>query len=281
MNIHGGGKPPFLMKEGIKVKLLPICSSSKGNSTYIGTREKGVAIDVGCSYKAFCSGLSEIGADIGSVKAVLITHDHSDHIKGLLTLTKRTNIPIYATEPTLGFLLKKGLVASTADLRSVDRLNEIEFDAEISCFSTPHDALESVGYRFDFGDQRLGFATDLGTVTEEVRNHLIGCRTVFIEANYQPERLRSNPMYPAYLKSRIASKTGHLSNPDSAAFCAELVKNGTVNLVLGHLSQENNTPEIAFRSVAERLAAEGAELERDYTLKVAPVSNLNGDYVGF
>ena len=263
------------------MKLLPICSSSKGNSTYIGTKEKGVAIDVGCSFKAFCAGIAAVGADIGSVKAILITHDHSDHVKGLLTLTRQTSIPIYAAEDTLDYLIRQGLVSSTADLRSVSELGGIDFEADISCFTTPHDALASVGYRFGFSDQSLGFATDLGRVTDEVRKNLTGCRTVFIEANYQPERLRGNPNYPEYLKRRILSDIGHLSNPDSAAFCAELVKKGTVNLVLGHLSQENNTRELAFGAVRDRLAAEGSVIERDYTLSVAQVSNISGEYITF
>lgn len=263
------------------MKLLPICSSSKGNSTYIGTKEKGIAIDIGCSYKAFCGGLSAIGADIGAVKAILITHDHSDHTKGLLTLTKHTEIPVYATEPTLNYLIRQGMVSAAADLRNVDELGKIDFEADINCFPTPHDALSSVGYRFDFGNQRLGFATDLGHVTEEVRKNLIGCRTVFIEANYQPERLRSNPNYPEYLKKRIFSDIGHLSNPDSAEFCAELVRNGTVSIVLGHLSQENNTRELAFEAVRRRLEAEGSVFERDYILSVAKVNNAEGEYITF
>lgn len=263
------------------MKLLSICSSSKGNSTYIGTRETGIAIDMGCSYKAFCEGLSAIGADINSVKAILVTHEHTDHIKGLLTLTKRTNIPIYAKEPTLDYLLKHGHITSTANLRSTKELREIDFDGEISCFPTPHDVEASVGYLFDFGAQKLGFATDLGHITDDVRKHLSGCRTVFIEANYQPERLKSNPNYPAYLKARISSGSGHLSNPDSAEFCVELVKKGTVNIVLGHLSQENNTPELAYITVKNRLLAEGLETERDFTLNVAPVHNKTGEYISF
>lgn len=263
------------------MKLLPICSSSKGNSTYIGTKEKGIAIDVGCSYKAFCTGLTAVGADIGSVKAILITHDHSDHIKGLLTLTKHTKIPIYASEPTLDYLVRKGFVSSSANLRSVTDLGEIDFEANISFFNTPHDALASVGYRFDFNDRCLGFATDLGHITEEVRKNLSGCRLVFIEANYQPERLRGNPNYPEYLKKRIASDIGHLSNPDSAEFCAELVRNGTINIMLGHLSQENNTRDLAFESVIGRLGSEGMVLEKDYILSVADVTNIKGEYISF
>ncbi len=263
------------------MKLLSICSSSKGNSTFIGTKERGIAIDVGCSYKAFREGLSAVGADISAVKAVLVTHEHSDHIKGLLTLTKRVNVPIYAEEPILDYLVKHGNVTSTADLRSVNELGEIDFDAEISRFPTPHDAEASVGYVFDFGAQRLGFATDLGHVTETVRKNLSGCRTVFIEANYQPERLVSNPGYPAYLKARIASDKGHLSNPDSAEFCAELVRKGTVSLVLGHLSQENNTPELAYNAVKNRLFSEGLAAEKDFTLNVARVHNTAGEYISF
>lgn len=264
------------------MKLFSICSSSKGNSTYIGTKDAGIAIDVGCSYKAFCKGLAMIGAGIDSVRAVLLTHDHSDHIKGLLTMTKYCNVPIYATEATLSYLLKKNYVTSTANLHSTNELKEIEFDGEISCFPTPHDALDSVGYHFDFGNnKRLGFATDLGTVTQEVRKKLLGCRTVFIEANYQPDLLKSNRTYPEYLKKRIVSDKGHLSNPDSAEFIGELVRNGTVNVVLGHLSQENNTPKLAFDTVKNRLSWDKAEVERDYVLKVAAVNNVDGEYVVF
>lgn len=263
------------------MKLLPICSSSKGNSTYIGTNEKGIAIDVGCSYKAFCAGLSLIGADISSVKAVLITHEHSDHIKGLLTLTKKTHIPIYAPEPTLSYIIKNRLVSSTANLHTLEELDNIPLDVKIKSFNTPHDSVSSVGYTFDFGKTRLGFCTDLGYVSDKAEKSLLGCRTVFVEANYQPEMLRTNTKYPPYLKKRISGKFGHLSNNDSGTFCQYLVKNGTVNITLGHLSQENNTPEIAFNAVTQCLASSGAKQEKDYILNVAPVVNEKGQYVSF
>lgn len=263
------------------MKILPICSSSKGNSTYIGTREQGIAIDVGCSFKAFCTGLALIDADISSVKAVLITHEHIDHVKGLLTLTKKTQIPIYAAEPTLSYLIKNQLVISTANLHTLDELKAIGFDAEIKSFPTPHDAASSVGYAFDFGKTKLGFCTDLGHITGEVEKNLTGCRTVFLESNYQPEMLRSNTKYPYYLKQRISGNNGHLSNNDSTEFCEKLVKNGTVSITLGHLSQENNTPETAFNAVKNRLTDSGAEYEKDYMLNVAPVTNTEGDYISF
>ena len=261
------------------MKLLPICSSSKGNSAYIGSRDSGILIDAGCSYRALCHGLAAMETEIDAVKAVLVTHSHTDHVKGLLTMTKNKDIPIFATQATLDYLLFNGLVAETAELHTVEELSEVQFEGEIRAFPTPHDCEGSVGYMMDFGEERLGYCTDLGGVTAEVRKNLSGCRTVFIEANYEPELLRGNHRYPAYLKQRIASDHGHLSNPDSAEFCSELVKSGTVSLVLGHLSQENNTPETAFGRVSKRLARDGAQCERDYMLKVAPVSNITGEYI--
>ena len=262
------------------MKLLPICSSSKGNSVYIGSRNSGILIDVGCSYKALRQGLEAMDTSIGAVKAVLITHSHTDHVKGLLTMTKNNDIPIFASRETLDYL-SNGLVSGSADLHTLEELDQVEFEAEIKAFPTPHDCDGSVGYVMDFGGERLGYCTDLGGVTAEVRGNLSGCRTVFIEANYEPDLLRSNPRYPAYLKQRIVSDHGHLSNPASAEFCSELVKSGTVSIVLGHLSQENNTPDTALGRVSGRLAAEGAQRERDYMLKVAPVSNLKGEYIVF
>lgn len=262
------------------MKLIPICSSSKGNCTYIGTLDSGIAIDMGCSFKAFKTALAAAGGSIDSVKAVLVTHEHSDHIKGLLTLTKQKRIPIFAAEGALNYLINHHLVESSAELHTVEELDKVELDAQIQAFPTPHDA-SSVGYRFDFSDSSLGFCTDLGRVTDTVKKMLTGCRTVFVEANYQPELLINNPNYPAYLKQRIAGSEGHLSNPDSAGLCTELVKKGTVSLILGHLSQENNTPEIAFNAVKNRLAEAGKVYERDYTLKVAKVSNDCGEYVAF
>lgn len=263
------------------MKLLPICSSSKGNSTYIGSKDSGVAIDVGCSFKAFCEGLSMIGADINSVKAIVLTHEHIDHVKGLLTLTKRTDIPIYGTEPTLDYLVRNNLVVSTANLHTDRELSEIDFDGKIRCFPTPHDAAASVGYVFDFGNQKLGFCTDSGHVTEDMEKNLLGCRTVFIEANYQPEMLRNNPRYPQFLKARIGGEFGHLSNTDSADFCGKLINSGAVNITLGHLSQENNTPDTAFNAVKSHLERLGMGIEEDYILNVAKVNNTEGEYISF
>lgn len=260
------------------MRIVPLCSSSKGNCTFIGEKDNGILIDIGCSYKAFCEGLALSGSDVSAVKAVLITHEHVDHINGLLQLTRRTQIPVYAGEKTLEHLILHNLVASTANLHTVKELAHIPVDYGVNVFHTPHDSVESVGYTIDTASQKIGFCTDLGHVTEEVNENLLGCRTVFLEANYELNLLSANPHYPMYLKKRISGDYGHLSNAASGDFCCRLIKSGTTSIVLGHLSQENNTPDIARSGVAQRLAADGIGAG-DCLLEVAPVKNTTGQFV--
>ena len=260
------------------MRVVPICSSSKGNCTFIGEKDNGVLIDVGCSYKAFCEGLSLCGIDLSAVKGVLITHEHTDHINGLLQLTKRLDVPVYASESTLEHLILHNLASSTANLHTVKELDKAPLDWGISVFHTPHDSAESVGFTIDAPGGKIGFCTDLGHVTEEVRENLLGCRTVFLEANYEFSLLSANTHYPMYLKKRIAGDNGHLSNTASGDFCCELVSSGATTVVLGHLSQENNTPDLARSGVYERFAAKGIG-KGDCLLEVAPVKNLSGKFV--
>lgn len=259
-------------------KIAPLCSSSKGNSVYVGDNGSGVLVDAGCSFKALKNALQLNGIPFEAIKAVVITHEHIDHVKALLQLTKHTNLPIYASEGTLSRLLSDNLVQPQAMLYSCKELGGIPLDMEVKCFHTPHDSAESVGYTFSWGEHKVACCTDLGYVTKEVRENLIGCDTVYIEANYDFGLLKCNPKYPPYLKARIASDSGHLSNSDSADFCAELVEKGTRRLILGHLSQENNTPQYAFDTVSVRLKERNMICNIDYTLNVAPVNTV-GEYI--
>ena len=260
------------------MRIIPICSSSKGNCTFIGEKDSGILVDAGCSFKALGEGLALCGSGLSAVKAVVITHEHTDHVNGLLQLTKRTQIPVYASEKTLEHLIIHNLTSSTADLHSIEELADIPCDYGISAFHTPHDSVESVGYTIDASGGKIGFCTDLGHVTQEVRENLIGCRTVFLEANYEFSLLSANPHYPMYLKKRISGDNGHLSNSASGDFCCELVKNGTTAVILGHLSQENNTPDTARTAVSRRLAQEGIGTG-DCLLDVAPVKNITGQFM--
>lgn len=261
------------------MKIYPICSSSRGNCTFIGGKNGGILIDLGCSFTAMKKALEAIGIGVEAIRAVVVTHEHSDHISGLKTFTGKCATPVFASEKTLEELVRKNAVSSTANLFTTNDLEKIEFDARIKAFRTPHDSVESVGYTIEIPDQKIGFCTDLGEVTAEVRENILGCRTVFLEANYEPSMLSSNPNYPLYLKERISGSHGHLSNIASAAFSSELVKNGTRQLILGHLSPENNTPVTASDAVCSRLASDGARKDCDYLLEVAPRQNEGGRYI--
>lgn len=261
------------------VRIYPICSSSRGNCTFIGGKNGGILVDLGCSFTAMKKALEAIGVGVEAIRAVVVTHEHTDHVNGLKTFTGRLNTPVFASPKTLDELVRKNYVCATANLFTTSELEKIDFDAQIKAFRTPHDSVESVGYTIETSEQKIGFCTDLGEITDEVRANILGCRTVFLEANYEPSMLSANPNYPIYLKQRISGSHGHLSNIASGAFSAELIKNGTRQLILGHLSPENNTPQTAFDSVCSRLTCEGAKRDCDYLLEVAPRQNEDGHYI--
>lgn len=252
-------------------RITPLFSSSKGNSTYIGTSKSGILIDVGSSFRMLKASLDLCGIDFSCIKAVFITHEHSDHIGGLKMFRKCTDIPVYASAGTLRSMLQSGCIDSDDGIFDLSEIKNAPTDMEVTAFRTPHDSAESVGYTIVCGEDKIGYCTDLGEVTPTVRENLVNSRIVFIEANYQPEMLMSNPRYPAYLKKRISSAFGHLSNPDSADYIKELVTQGTSRVILGHLSQENNRPELAHNCVVERLKSAGMKLGSDYTLDVSEV----------
>lgn len=259
-------------------KIAALCSSSKGNSVFVGDNSAGILIDVGCSYKMLKSSLELCGIPFEAIRAVLITHEHIDHVKGLYQLTKNTDLPVYATAGTAEKLISDGRIYNENSLHDSSELSDIPIDVGVKCFHTPHDSAESAGYTLEFPDQRIACCTDLGAVTDEVRENLKGCRAVYIEANYDPLMLRDNPRYPYPTKQRIASSRGHLSNGDCSRFCGELTACGTTRIILGHLSQENNTPQTAYNAVSNTLAQSGMKCGVDYTLDVAPVVT-DGRYI--
>ena len=258
-------------------RIYPICSSSDGNSTFIGTRGHGILVDAGCSFRALKNALSLIDTDFDGIEAVFITHEHTDHIKALEQLFKHTSLPVFASGGTINALKCSGKIPENAPLYDIkDGYKSAAF--EVSAFLTSHDSAESVGFTVRFGKDSFGICTDTGFVTEQAEKALLGVRTVLIESNYDEEMLRKNLNYPPDLKRRISGNQGHLSNSGCAEFALRLLKSGTRHFVLGHLSRENNTPATA-KSRTERLLAEnGAVIERDYTLCAAPVMTT-GEYI--
>lgn len=244
------------------VKIYNLYSGSGGNSTFVRVGEVAILIDAGKNAKTLCAALNSIGEDIKNISAIFITHDHGDHISALEVLSKKNDIPIHITKQSA----KKFPSDASARKRFIER--EILFSEEIggvriSSFATPHDSLMSVGYRIEFDDcdgaHAIGYATDIGHLSNSVVEGLIGCEAVIIEANHDLEMLRNGP-YPSELKQRVESNFGHLSNDDCAELARILAKNGARSIMLAHISRENNEPQLAFDRVSDALSGFGVKL---------------------
>ncbi len=252
-------------------RFCPLFSGSSGNCLYVGNADSGILIDAGVSARRIETALAQRDIAPSAIRAILVTHEHTDHTAGVRVLQKRHHIPVYASHGTLTALLENGAVAEEGNCHSVDALQLDDF--AITAFPTSHDCRESNGFRIVLRDGRtVGIATDLGYVTDAVREGLRGCDLVHIESNHDV-RMLENGSYPYVLKRRILSDCGHLSNEACAAELPSLLRNGTTRLVLGHLSRENNLPALAHATSFSALQAEGAVENRDFTLQVAPPEN--------
>jgi len=233
-------------------------SGSSGNSLLVSEQNTGLLIDAGISMRRIQQAITLTGLGPHEIGGVLITHEHSDHILSLSALVSRLRLPVYAPHTVANRL--RGKYPELEDRLVVIPVGE-PFSVGPLCvtaFHTPHDTDESVGYRVE-GAGVFALATDMGCVTEEIEAGLCGADTVLIEANHDPELLISGP-YPFPLKRRILSERGHLSNDDCARLARYLAENGTRRIILGHLSRENNRPELALRTVSAALEGLDAEL---------------------
>lgn len=258
-------------------RIYPLFSSSKGNATYIGSTARGILVDCGVSCTRLKKALELNGLSMDCVKGIFITHEHSDHVKGLEVTARKYRIPVYSSTDTLDVLSDRGLIS----FKAMDIKGSVGIAGmTVTPFETSHDAADPCGYRIDFDTgESCCTCTDLGYVSKKVKAAVKGTNAILLEANYDETMLREGP-YPAELKERIRSKYGHLSNKDSGEFAAELVKSGTARLILGHLSQENNTPETAVAAVTDILYGYGFDSDRDYILSCAPVET-GGGYIAF
>jgi len=251
-----------------------LASSSRGNCAYLSGGGAAVLVDAGISLRAIAGAISDIGQSVEELAGVFITHEHTDHIKGLCTFLKKFKIPLYASPATLEALIGTGQIPPESVL--VELSGEVQVGGmSVRAFDTSHDAAQPVGLRFSMPDGRVvGIATDLGCAGERIRGALTGCDLVLLESNYDPAMLSAGP-YPWPLKRRIAGEAGHLSNEDGAAMAAYLAARGTTRFVLGHLSVNNNHPAIAYQTARCELDAAGAREGLDYILSVAPPYNAH------
>lgn len=251
-----------------------LCSSSKGNSTYIGDKNSGVLVDAGLSLRSFKQKMDFVGIDYSAVKGIFITHEHTDHIKGLKTIGKLLDVPIFASKKTLQHLIKNDKIPQCGTAVEIKNKTVDMGDFGVTCFNTPHDSVHSLGYKFYFNNGKTAVVcTDLGCVTQEVSENIMGSNFVLLESNYDDNMLM-NGQYPQFLKRRICSQTGHLSNEMCSDTLIQLFKSGTTKFMLGHLSENNNRPELAFKSALDAMIKTGGELNKDYILNVAKVQSI-------
>ena len=238
------------------VKIYTLYSGSTGNSAFIRIGDVAILIDAGRNIRALCGALNAIGERIENISALFVTHEHSDHIAALELVAKKNEFPIYMTRQSANKIAQDSLIRKNLVERDII-FSQTLGDVKISSFRTSHDSLMSVGYRIEFSDEdgshAIGYATDTGYVSDDVRAGLMGCEAVVIECNHDIDMLMTGT-YPRFLKTRVASSKGHLSNSDCADFALELVQSGTRAIMLAHLSPENNDPELAFDTVSRAIS---------------------------
>ena len=250
-------------------KFCPLFSSSSGNSIYVGGGENSILIDIGVSAKQTEIALNNIGVDPDSIRDIFITHEHSDHIKGIKVFTKKHKARLHMTAGTYAALVK------TDALDNADECCVINSDGvDVGCmlikpFATSHDASESCGYTIELANGRkISVATDLGIMTDTVFNAIKGSDLVMLESNHDVNMLQCGG-YPYILKRRILGVKGHLSNDVCAETLVKLIESGTTRFFLGHLSRENNIPQLAYQTSVSALSMAGAKEGEDYYIRVA------------
>ena len=260
------GERFYLVQE---IRFSPLFSGSSGNAIYVGCGNTHLLVDAGLSGARIIAELKRIGVAPEALTAILTTHEHVDHIRGVGILSRKLHIPVYATRGTwVGMQEKVGAIEDR--FRCIMEAGQDFYlgDVNVAPFATPHDANEPVGLCFECGGARFAVATDLGCPKKGWMNCVRGADAVLLESNYDPDMLQAGS-YPYELKRRIASTHGHLCNDDAGKCAVELVKSGARHIILGHLSKENNFPELARRCTESALLAAGIRPGEDVRLDVA------------
>jgi phosphoribosyl 1,2-cyclic phosphodiesterase len=228
----------------------PLASGSKGNSLYVNCNNSSILIDAGLSGIEIERRLNSINIDPQSLTAIIITHEHSDHVKGAGILSRRFNLPVYITQKTYQACSGLGKIE---DLCFFQCGTPFEIDQIlVSPFSISHDAKDPAGLTMEYNGHKIGIATDLGVATGLVKDHLKNADILYLESNHDPDMLM-NGSYPWHLKQRIKGRTGHLSNMDAGNLLSELKTDALKHIILAHLSEENNCPKKAVQEISKRL----------------------------
>ena len=235
------------------LKFCSLYSGSTGNSLFIQSDSSKILIDAGESCKKIEQALSSININANDIDAIFVTHEHSDHVKGLGTLSKKHNIKVYANTGTWASIEEQKNKISENNINTFTTNKSFQFkDLTITPFSIPHDATEPCGFNICNNTKKISIATDLGHITEDILYNLENSSFIMLESNYDPEILKCSS-YPYSLKRRISGPNGHLSNELAGKIVSHLINSGLKFAMLGHLSQENNFPELAYKTVVETL----------------------------
>ncbi|MDH3283563.1 MAG: MBL fold metallo-hydrolase [Acidobacteriota bacterium] len=239
----------------MRLELVVLGSGSRGNATLVRGAGAAILIDAGISARQIAARLEGVGQSPGRLDAILLTHEHGDHVAGLAGLTRRFPTTVFANAATLAAVDGRLGDRTTCETFECGKLFSIgPFD--VRAFQVPHDAADPVGFVIETRGRRFGFATDLGHVTDSISEELSDCDALVFEANHDREMLRDGP-YPWFTKQRVASELGHLSNEHAAAELTRIVSERTSQLVLAHLSATNNDPGLACATVAGALRSAG------------------------
>ncbi len=251
------------------MELCSIASGSSGNCIYVGTEATHLLVDIGISKKKAENGLNSIGKSLKNIDGILITHEHSDHICGLGVLSRKEQIPIYATAKTIEAIKKSSSLGKINEELFVPIRADESFrikDITIEPMHTSHDAADPVAYRMRHEHKKIAIATDLGTYNDYTVECLKEMDLLFLEANHDVNMVQVGP-YPYYLKQRILGDKGHLSNTLSGQLLKRLAHEKLQGVILGHLSRENNIPELAYETVRVELAM-GSEIYKEYQFPI-------------
>ncbi len=242
-------------------------SGSKGNATYLESGETRILIDAGMSGIELQRRLASIDVELAEINAILITHEHNDHIHGVGVLSRRARIPVYANPATFS--------AASGTVKKLFSFSEFETgvsfqirNLEVHPFAVSHDAQDPVGFRISDNGVSFGYCTDTGKVSQLIRHRLTTCRGLVLESNHDIGMLQ-NGTYPPYLKQRIRSSQGHLDNEEAALFLKDLLHEKLEHVVLAHLSEENNDPQIAYTAAMAALGSNPDCREVDIRISVA------------
>lgn len=260
------------------IRLCSLSSGSSGNCIFVGNDEGGVLVDCGISGREILNNLKNIGICTSMVKAVVVTHEHSDHIRSVGIISRKLGVPIYANVNTWNGMASLIGEVKPENIREFAVGEEFEIAGMgIKTFSIPHDAADPVGFCFYEGSRKVSIATDLGYFSDTVRESISCSDLVMLESNHDIEMLKVGK-YPYFLKRRILSDKGHLSNEAAGQAVYELLQTGVREVLLGHLSKENNFPELAYQTVKGILEQKQVKVNEDIRLELAPRSGVSRCY---